>query len=671
MATVSQTYINYAIEMQTKYGCPASVMLGQFVYESAAGTSHLAQVANNCFGIKGTGPAGSYTSASGSKWRKYNSKYESFEDYAKLVTNSRYSKYTGNSKDPETFLKGLVKGGYCPDSGYVSAVMSIIRSYGFTKYDNSTTTSNSSSGSTASSAKDIVDVAISQIGYTESGNNRTKYGQYTGTNGLAWCQAFVSWCANQAGISTSIVPKTASTTTGMEWFKSRGLFKYKGSYTPKRGDIIYFKTGASHVGIVEYSSGGTVYTIEGNSSNAVRRRNYALTYKTITGYGVPQYPYIKSSNDSGTASGTSTTSSSGTKKTSAVELEYLKKILDGTATAAIDLRIDGTVTATGKLPEGKLTVVIQNGDTLFELPVKDGAKLVLERKCMPGKFTFEAKYEEDFPVEEGNSVLVYVDSVKIFFGWIFTRQTSKDGFYSYTAYDQLRYLKNKDTLVYTNKTADQLLKVIAQRFGLKCGTLASTSYVRSAVEDNTSLFDMIQNALDDTLLSKNKIYVLYDFIGELRLTDISDMKVNDCLIDDETGEDYTYKTTIDENVYNQIKLIYENSENGTYDEYIAKSTESINKWGLLQMLDKIDSPDIGKLKSEAYLKLYNKLQRTLKVTGVIGNPVVRAGSLVPVIFDLGDIKVSNYMLVDKVTHTFKNRQYTMDLNVSGGGFDAE
>lgn len=176
---------------------------------------------------------------------------------------------------------------------------------GTTTSTKATTTATRSSVST----KDIVDVAISQIGYKESGNDRTKYGQYTGTNGLAWCHAFVSWCANQAGVSTNIVPKTASTDTGMDWFKQRGLFKYKGSYTPKRGDIIYFKTGASHVGIVEYVSGSTVHTIEGNSSNAVRRRSYALTYKTITGYGVPKYTSINSSSSSSSSASSASSSS--------------------------------------------------------------------------------------------------------------------------------------------------------------------------------------------------------------------------------------------------------------------------------------------------------------------------------------------------------------------------
>ena len=99
--------------------------------------------------------------------------------------------------------------------------------------------------------KDIVNVAIGEIGYREQGSNKTKYGVYTGANGAAWCHSFVSWCAHEAGVSTSIVPKTASVAYGMQWYQKKGQFKYKGKYTPKRGDIVYFKTGRSHVGIVE------------------------------------------------------------------------------------------------------------------------------------------------------------------------------------------------------------------------------------------------------------------------------------------------------------------------------------------------------------------------------------------------------------------------------------
>ena len=54
-----------------------------------------------------------------------------------------------------------------------------------------------------------------------------------------------------------------------------------------------------------------------------------------------------------------------------------------------------------------------------------------------------------------------------------------------------------------------------------------------------------------------------------------------------------------------------------------------------------------------------------------GNKNIRAGCLIPVILNVRDGKVSHYMLVEKVTHKFSNKQWTMDLVLSGGGFDVE
>lgn len=505
-------------------------------------------------------------------------------------------------------------------------------------------------------AKDIVDVAVAEIGYTEQGNNRTKYGAYTGTNGMAWCHAFVSWCANQAGQSAA-VPKTASTDFGMAWFKQKGLFKYKGKYTPKRGDIVYFKTGRSHVGIVEKCSGGIVYTVEGNTSNRVARKDYSLSNGTITGYGVPQYTYL----NTGTGGKTS-----GSSKSSKDELKKLKKVLAQKEPKKTTIKAEAL--ETGKLPKCEVVVLVKNGKKLYEIPVKEGLKIVWERKGTPGKLTFSAKYEKKYKVVEGNSVTVSVDGKSFFYGFIFSRKMSKDGVMGYTCYDQLRYLKNKDTLIYKNKTATQVIQIVAKRFNLNCGKLADTLHRFSSIEDNVALFDIIQNALDETLDASGIVYVFYDEIGKLRLEKAGNMKVNDCLIDSETGEDFTYKTSIDNDTYNQIKLVYENKEKGSYDLYVTKNSKKINKWGTLQYIDKINDPDIGKLKAKVLLKLYSKVEKTLTISGVIGNRNVRAGSLVPVLLDLQDMEIANYMMVEKVTHEFNNRQHKMELVVSGGDF---
>lgn len=90
---------------------------------------------------------------------------------------------------------------------------------------------------TGNQREDIVAVAETQIGYHEgslegnvsSSNNYTKYnvwnGTIDGTYKYAWCHAFVSWCANQAGISTDIIPKTAGTSTGRSFFVNQGTYQ--------------------------------------------------------------------------------------------------------------------------------------------------------------------------------------------------------------------------------------------------------------------------------------------------------------------------------------------------------------------------------------------------------------------------------------------------------------
>ena len=142
---------------------------------------------------------------------------------------------------------------------------------------------------TGNQRADIVAVARSQVGYTEGNSNsqlsgyqkgsgnHTEYGKWYGSQDM-WCSMFVSWCANQARISTDVVPNTSYTVTGVNKFINWGRAYTRsqvanGVYTPQPGDIIYFKGSrntakTNHVGIVTGYASGTVYTIEGNTNNA-------------------------------------------------------------------------------------------------------------------------------------------------------------------------------------------------------------------------------------------------------------------------------------------------------------------------------------------------------------------------------------------------------------------
>lgn len=145
-------------------------------------------------------------------------------------------------------------------------------------------------------AERLVAVAVSQIGYVEGPNNNTKYGAWYGMNNQPWCAMFVSWCANQAGIPTSILPKFAYVPYGIQFFRNQGRYYARGSYTPAAGDLIFYGD-SDHVGIVERLMNNVVVTVEGNTSptgaaangDGVYRRTWPLTSTWIKGYGHPAY----------------------------------------------------------------------------------------------------------------------------------------------------------------------------------------------------------------------------------------------------------------------------------------------------------------------------------------------------------------------------------------------
>ena len=175
----------------------------------------------------------------------------------------------------------------------------------------------------------IIATAEAELGYLEKrsnsglddktanagSNNFTKYNRdlktWTGVGSIdaQWCQAFVDWVFIKAlGLDAAkrlIYVWTNYTPTGSGAFKQRNRYIKRGSGKPKRGDIIYFYSSSKgrigHVGIVYKVSGNTVYTIEGNTSNAsalvtngggVKRKSYSMTSTYIDGYGSVDYSVL-------------------------------------------------------------------------------------------------------------------------------------------------------------------------------------------------------------------------------------------------------------------------------------------------------------------------------------------------------------------------------------------
>ena len=150
-------------------------------------------------------------------------------------------------------------------------------------------------------AADVVALAQSQVGYHEKASNYNlddftansgsanynKYARDVGVaNGQAWCATFVWWLMQTSGVPSNAYP--SRTTVTRDWFVQRGLYHARGTYTPKAGDYIIFGN-VAHCGIVESVSNNYVYTIEGNSSDQVKRNWYSLSSSSILGYGEIAY----------------------------------------------------------------------------------------------------------------------------------------------------------------------------------------------------------------------------------------------------------------------------------------------------------------------------------------------------------------------------------------------
>ena len=120
----------------------------------------------------------------------------------------------------------------------------------------------------------VLAIAAWQVGVLESpaGSNKVKYntafyGREVSGRAYPWCMAFIWWVFREAGFN---LYKTASCTAFVRRYKAFSPGQVvTGGYRP--GDIVFFdfsggRKKTEHVGLVVSSSGGTVTTIEGNTS---------------------------------------------------------------------------------------------------------------------------------------------------------------------------------------------------------------------------------------------------------------------------------------------------------------------------------------------------------------------------------------------------------------------
>lgn len=160
---------------------------------------------------------------------------------------------------------------------------------------------------TGSYPADVLAIAETQLGYTESNANYivnddgrkqgyTRYGAWYGDPYGNWCAMFISFCLHYADVPVEEFPLEAGCQKWIENLIKRNLYQEEGAYIPKPGDLIFFNRDeehdSDHVGIIknvtlnESGSITKLETIEGNASNRVKTVTYLCPHSDIMGYGI-------------------------------------------------------------------------------------------------------------------------------------------------------------------------------------------------------------------------------------------------------------------------------------------------------------------------------------------------------------------------------------------------
>lgn len=151
-----------------------------------------------------------------------------------------------------------------------------------------------------------------QVGTREGASNWNKYAEDLRLQLLygwkaqyqPWCdlftdEAFIECFGLAAAAAMTYQPigqGSAACRYSAQFFKNAGAW-YS---TPEPGDVIffYYDGAINHQGIVVSVGNGLVFTVEGNSSDMVARRSYAIGDGRIAGYGRPKWSVVVELDDS-------------------------------------------------------------------------------------------------------------------------------------------------------------------------------------------------------------------------------------------------------------------------------------------------------------------------------------------------------------------------------------
>lgn len=286
----------------------------------------------------------------------------------------------------------------------------------------------------------------------------------------------------------------------------------------------------------------------------------------------------------------------------------------------------------------------------------------------PGKLTILLQHDDLIKVRTGGRLDLIIDGVGIFKGFIFDLSTDKTKTVKILAYDQLRYLKNKDVYINTvDDTLSNVFSTLCKRFGLVYNIVSQVpnNTLRREIHDNKSIYEIIDAAISQILIATGRLFIVRDNYGTIELVDINDLKTDFLLAEGTCITDFVYNINIDSETYNQIKLSQENKETAKRENYIVFDSNNIKKWGILQHYESMDeaaTPTQIEQHADNLIKLHNKEKKKLTFN-IVGNLELSAGKGLYLKVDNSLENIDQYSYIITANHYIYNDYSLTELEV--------
>lgn len=279
----------------------------------------------------------------------------------------------------------------------------------------------------------------------------------------------------------------------------------------------------------------------------------------------------------------------------------------------------------------------------------------------PGKLEFTINNTADIPM--GSLVQLHIDYKNIFKGYVFETTLSESNQILITAYDQMRYLKNEDTLFIENQTASQAFEEICKRMNLQYKIINPSSFkTLPYLHEKKSMFAIIKHMIDETFFNTGKMYMVRDNFGMLEFIDIIEQKTNLIIGYKSIMTGYNYVQSIDKDTYNRIKLIRDNEKTKKRDVWIVEDSNTQKKWGILQFHESVDEDATeAQIKELArnILTVKNRITRDLSIRA-IGFYNLRAGDGIKI--EIPEV-IDDWFYLSSVTTTISENYAEMEMEI--------